>query len=247
MYKTTRGLILREAKYKEADRMLTILTEDEGKISARARGALRKGSRFSAATQTLCYSELTLFGSRGRWTVDEGSTVEQFLGLREDLVRLALGAYFAELLEAASDEDMPDPALLHLGLNGLYALSRDLYPPEHIKAVLELRLMCLAGFAPSLEACAVCGEPQPPNPRFSVSGGALFCGRCAGGEPEPPRTLCAASLAAMRHVCHAEPKKIFSFTLDEPSSERFHTVCETYLCTQLDRRFSSLDYWRRVK
>ena len=38
MYHTTRGLILREAKYKESDKILTILTETEGKITAKARG-----------------------------------------------------------------------------------------------------------------------------------------------------------------------------------------------------------------
>lgn len=61
MFKTTRGLILREVKYKEADRILTILTEDMGKITAKARGALRKGSKTSAATQFLAFSELTMF------------------------------------------------------------------------------------------------------------------------------------------------------------------------------------------
>ncbi|MBQ5364205.1 MAG: recombination protein O N-terminal domain-containing protein [Bacteroidales bacterium] len=64
MFQTTKGLILREVRYKEADRMLTILTESEGKITAKARGALRKSSRTGAATQQLTWSELTLFGNR---------------------------------------------------------------------------------------------------------------------------------------------------------------------------------------
>lgn len=53
MFKTTKGLILREVKYKEADRILTVLTEDMGKITVKARGALRKGSKVAAATQLL--------------------------------------------------------------------------------------------------------------------------------------------------------------------------------------------------
>ena len=65
MYHTTRGLILREAKYKESDKILTILTETEGKITAKARGVARVRSKLSAATQLLCFSELTLFGNKG--------------------------------------------------------------------------------------------------------------------------------------------------------------------------------------
>ena len=95
---TTRALVLRETKYKEADKMLTLLTEAEGKLGVKARGALRKGSKIAAATQFLAFSEMTLYGSRGRWSLNEAETLEQFLPLREDIGKLALGAYFAELM-----------------------------------------------------------------------------------------------------------------------------------------------------
>jgi len=51
----------------------------------------------------------------------------------------------------------------------------------------------------------------------------------------------------MRHVCFANEKKIYSFTLDESSSQRFHRVCEEYVLAQLDRGFRTLDYWKSVK
>ena len=148
MFLTTRGLVLREVRYKEADKILTVLTQHEGKVTVRARGALRKGSRITAATQLLTYSDMTIFENRGRRTLNEASTVEEFLGLRADLGAFALGSYFAELLETVSAEEYPDPPVLQLGLNSLYALSRALCPPEQIKAVFELRLMCLAGYEP---------------------------------------------------------------------------------------------------
>ena len=158
MYKTLHGLVLREVKYKESSKILTILTEEEGKITAEARGALRKGSKCSAASQVLTWSDLTFFENRGRYTLTEGSVLEDFAALRADLGDYALGCYMAELLEAVSDEDSHSTALLHLGLNALFALSRQLYPAKHIKAVFELRLMCLAGFAPQLDRCTDCGE-----------------------------------------------------------------------------------------
>ena len=69
MYKTLHGLVLREVKYKESSKILTILTEEEGKITAEARGALRKGSKCAAAAQALTWSELTFFENRGRYTL----------------------------------------------------------------------------------------------------------------------------------------------------------------------------------
>ena len=247
MYKTLRGLVLREVKYKESSKILTILTEEEGKLTAEARGALRKGSRCAASAQTLAWSELTLFENRGRHTLTEGSVLEDFAPLRAELADWALGCYFAELLEAVSDEDSPSPALLHLGLNALFALSRRLYPAEHIKAVFELRLLCLAGFAPSVEACVACGAAAPDSPRFSLLGGGVHCAGCSPDAPGKSLPLCQASLAAMRHVCSVDEKKIFSFTLDEPSAARFGRVCEEYALAQLDRSFGTLDYWKSVK
>ena len=233
MFLTTRGLVLREVRYKESDKILTVLTQHEGKITVRARGALRKGSRITAATQLLTYSDMTIFENRGRRTLNEASTVEEFLGLRADLGAFALGSYFAELLETVSAEEYPDPPVLQLGLNSLYALSRALCPPEQIKAVFELRLMCLAGYEPDLSCCA--------------RGGAVYCAQCRGASSSAVTPLLPETLAAMRHVVNADPKKIFSFTLGDAGRRQLARVCEEYTAMQLERGFASLDYWKKVK
>lgn len=247
MFMTTKGLVLREVRYKEADRILTLLTEERGKITVRARGALRKGSRMAAATQTLCFSEMTLFGNKGRWMVEEASTAEQFLGLREDFADLSLGIYFAELLETVCAEDVPDKTALSLGLNALYALSRKLYDPEHIKAVFELRLMCAEGFEPEVSRCAVCGRADVQEPLFSPEAGLLYCRGCAGVVMGGAIPLEEGALAAVRHVVTAPPKKIYNFAIDEEAAKRFRRLCESFAARQLDRLLPSLDYWKSVK
>ena len=246
MFLTTDALILREVRYKEADRILTLLTAAEGKLTVKARGALRKGSKIAAATQQLTYSELTLFGNRGRWTVNEGAIREPFTGLREDMEALALGSYFAECLEALSVEDQPDPALMQLGLNCLYALSRGLYAPAHIKAAFELRLMCLAGYAPELDRCPVCGSAEPEEPLLSLSNGVVCCRGCRAsmGETAP---LCSGSLTAMRYIAAAEPRQLLSFALPEDALRRLADAAERYLLLHTERRFSTLEYWKKIK
>ena len=247
MFKSTRALVLRETKYKEADKMLTVLTDSEGKQTVSAKGVMGKSSKISAACQLLTFSDMTLYESRGRLYVREAQTVEQFLGLREDISALALGTYFAELLEAVSDEDSPNGRVLSLGLNSLYALSRNLYSQEHIKAVFELRLMCLSGFEPSLDYCPVCGSYEPEQAVFSTLGGTLLCKNCAGGQYGETLPAALAVLTAMRHITAAESKKIFSFSLEEKAEKQLGAICEAYAIAQLERRFSSLDYWKSVK
>ena len=245
MFKTVNALVLREVRYKEADRILTLLTDTDGKLTVKARGALRKSSRTAAATQQLTYSEMTLFGNRGRWTVNEAVVKDGFDGLRADMERLALGAYFAECMEALSVEDQPEAELLQLGLNCLYALSRGLYPAEMIKAAFETRLMCLSGYAPELTACAVCGR-EPEDAVLSLDQGRVCCRSCAHGLGERTE-LGTDALGAMRFLCSAPPKQLLSFKLGDNALLRLADASEKYLLRRTERGFPTLDYWKKIR
>lgn len=243
MFKTVNALVLREVRYKEADRILTLLTDTDGKLTAKARGALRRSSRIAAATQQLTFAEMTLFYNRGKWTVNEAQVKEGFDGLRGDMEKLALGSYFAECMEALSVEDQPEPALLQLGLNCLYALSRDMHPQEKIKAAFETRLMCLSGYAPELRSCPVCGK-EPENPVLSLDHGCVCCERCGMGEKAQ---LGGAGLAALRYLSEAPAKQLLSFTLPDADLLRLGDAAERYLLRRTERGFSTLDYWKNLR
>jgi len=245
MYKITKGLVLRETNYKEADKMLTVLTESDGKVSVSARGTRRKGSRIGAASQLLAYSEMTLFCYNGRWSLNEANTIELFQGIREDIELLALGAYFAELLEAVTDEDRPDPEILSLGLNSLYALSRKLYSKELIKAAFEMRLMCLAGYEPQLDACTMCGSEDSEKMMFGLHSGGVRCPGCVG-DGELSRPLCPGSLSALKYIVGAEPKKLFLFKLGGDAMKRLSEIAEAYVLSQLERGFKTLDFYKTL-
>ncbi|PWM19945.1 MAG: DNA repair protein RecO [Clostridia bacterium] len=247
MFKTTKALVLREVRYKESDRILTVFTDSDGKLTVRARGALRKGSRTAAATQQLTCSELTLFGSRGRWMVNEAALIEPFPGLREDIGLFALGSYFAECLEALSVEEEPDGAMLQLGLNALFALSRGLYPPERVKAAFEMRLMCLAGYGPNLSACRACGCEEPAEPLLGLEDGSLCCRACRRAGDGTWAALCPGSLAALRYIISAPAKRLFSFRAEGAAGERLADAAERYLLAHAERKFSTLDYWKKVR
>lgn len=245
MYIETLGLVLRETEYKESSRILTVLTSTNGKLTVQAKGAKRKGSKISAATQFLALSEMTIFENRDRCTLTEARSVELFRGLREDVSKLSLGAYFAELLDNLSDEDAPNPEILSLGLNALYAVSNSLNADAIIKAAFELRLMCLAGFEPRLECCAACGKESPVSPVLSLTGGSLYCAACKP-EGEEGLTLMPGTLDAMRHIVSADPKRLYSFKVGERTQRELFRVCEAYLLTQLGRGFGTLDFYHTV-
>ena len=242
MDKTVKALVLREVKYKEADRILTVLTED-GKLTMKAPGALRKNSKCGAATQQLTFSDLTLYTRVGHWQVREGTVIEGFEGLRKDLEKLSLAAYLAQVLEAVSDEDAASPELLQLGLNSLFALSNNLAEDWLVKAVFELRLACLTGYTPELMGCLQCGETEGAVYFDRVNGGVV----CQRHREYGLKKISPACLEAMRHVVSVPAKRIFSFRLTGDACKEFADICEKYLLTQLDRNFSTLDYYKSIR
>ena len=244
MLLTTQGIILREVNYKESDKILTVLTRTGGKVTVKARGCRRKGSRLAASTQLLVYSEMTLFSYRDHYTLNEAEPLELFWGVRSDVEKVALGSYFAEVLEAVVGEEQPDPAVLSLLLNALYALDRLNKPLPLVKAVFELKLLSLIGYEPLLDACAVCGVPEPEDARFQLVDGVLLCARCRGGGEGLSVPVSPGVLAAMRHVVYGDPKRIVSFVLGEDGLRQLARVSERFLTTQLDRGFRTLHFYK---
>ena len=100
--KVIRGIVLRSVDTREADKILTVLTGEMGKLAVVAKGARGRRSRVTAATQLLAYSEMTVAESRGWQILSEASTIELFSGVRRDLERLSLASYFAELVDAVT-------------------------------------------------------------------------------------------------------------------------------------------------
>lgn len=248
MHRIVKGIVLRETDTKEADKILTVLTGSEGKLSVIARGARRKNSRIAAASQLLVYSEMTLY-EKGKWSIlDEASTIELFGPVRQDVELLALGSYFAEMTELLAQEDIPAQDMLSLLLNALYALGTLQKQPALVKAAFELRLLALGGFEPLLDGCAVCGREEPEEPMLDVVRGLLRCKNCAlPGERGLSMPMCPASLHAARHVLQCDGKKLYSFRLSREALQRMGDAAEAFSAAQLERGFRTLDFYKSLR
>ena len=245
MYLKTQGLVLRVTNYNDTDALLTVLTPDQGKLTLKARGLRRKNSPLIAPCQLLALGEFTLFAYRDMYTINEAHAVELFQGLRRDLQKLSLGTYFAQVAELISQEDLPSPELLSLVLNCLYALSELNIPEPQVKAVFELRSACLAGYMPELSGCCRCGNPQPQQ--FDISAGRLECDTCRSNGSDGIRMpLQGGVLDAMRYICYCDPKRLFGFQAGEQTVENLSQISEGYLTTQLERGFSTLDFYKSL-
>lgn len=245
MYLTVQAIVLRVTDYNDRDALLTVLSRDHGKMTVKARGLRRKNSPLIAPCQLLTLGEFTLFEYKNQYTINEAHALELFTPLRRDLTKLSLGTYFAQAAEVISQEDLPNPELLSLVLNSLYALSKLNLPERLVKAVFELRVACLAGYTPDLFGCHVCGSQTPE--RFDISAGQLECQRCRSAESRGIRMPVNESvLEAMRYICLCDSKRLFSFQIGQDTLGQLADLTEAYLTTQLERGFTTLDFYKSL-
>ena len=244
MYLTIQAIVLRVTDYNDRDALLTVLSRNHGKLTIKARGLRRKNSPLIAPCQLLAYGEFTLFEYKNQYTINEANSLELFQPLRRDLTKLSLGTYFAQVCDVISQEDLPNPELQSLLLNSLFALSKLDVTEQKVKAVFELRAASLAGYMPDLFGCHVCGSQNPD--RFDLSLGQLECTACrsVGGGIRMPVT--PGVLEAMRYICLCEPKRLLAFQIGADNLEKLANLAEAYLTTQLERGFSTLDFYKSL-
>lgn len=245
MYLNTKGLVIRVTPYNDTDALLSVLTPEHGRLTVKARGLRRKNSPLIAPCQLLSFAEFTLFEYRNMYTINEAHAIELFSPLRKDLQKLSLGSYFAQAAETMSQEDLPNPELLSLVLNCLFALAKLNLPEMMVKAVFELRSACLSGYTPDLYGCYRCGCDNPD--RFDISEGRLECVACRDPASTGLRMpVTPGVLDAMRYICSCDSKKLFSFHASAETLEALSYITESYLSIQLERGFSALDFYKSL-
>ena len=151
---TLNGIVLRHANYRDNDRILTIFTREQGTITAAARGCRKCGSALLACSEIFTYGEFVLFEGRGRHTVDACDVKERFYALREDMDRLAAGAYMLSVTEACMPKGQQNEELFDLLY---YALSFTAYGqqvPADMALCFVVRCLSLLGYTPSLTRSA---------------------------------------------------------------------------------------------
>ena len=240
----TDGLIIREHRTVEDDRLVTLLTRDYGVIRAFVRGAKRAKSRFQSSTQLFSYAKFSIYRGKDAYSVDEAQPIKIFFGLRDDIQKLSLAQYFCELVGELAPVEAQADEYLRLMLNALYLLSDGKRSPEQLKAIVELRRLCLSGYMPDLTYCGDC-DGESDAMLFSPVEGKIFCADCSSNHTGI--LLPSGVLAAMRHICYCEDGKLFSFNLGGDSLNCLCDITERYLLIQTDRKYKTLDFYKTMK
>lgn len=183
----TSAIVLRLVDFSESSCVVTLFTEDFGKIGALAKGARRPKGPFESALDLLAVCRIVFIrkSSDALDLLTEAKLERRFRAAARDLSRLYAGYYVAELLQDLTDLGDPHPELYCEADQTLRSLDQGADVPETIMR-FEVMTLRLLGFLPSLDRCVVCGNPVGNEGRvlFGQMAGGVLCPGCRGGQKQ---------------------------------------------------------------
>lgn len=170
------AIVLRTHKLGEADRIITLLTRERGKVRAVAKGVRRTKSKFGARLEPFSRVDLLVFEGKNLDIITQAESLNAYgQDLALDYSLWTAGQTMLETADRLTPEDSISAEAQYLLLVGAL---RTLVTGEHTAGlVLDaflLRSLSMAGYSPTLNACVICGVAGT-QPFFHVSTGGALC------------------------------------------------------------------------
>lgn len=141
------GIIIKQVKFGEADKFVTLLSENHGLIETIAKGSRRLTSKKSPHIDNLNLIRFQALEGHSALILTQAETVESFSKIKEKLRDVRTCFYIMEILNNILAPGQSDPQLFHSLKNYLSALNTDTGSENREMAVkLQLYLIRHLGF-----------------------------------------------------------------------------------------------------
>jgi DNA repair protein RecO (recombination protein O) len=146
-----RAIILSRTDYGEADRIITVLTHEHGKLSLMARGVRRVKSKLAGGIELFSVAEISYINGRGQiGTLTSTRLIRYYGSIVQSIDRVQLGYELIKVLHRAT-EDQPEPEYFELLEAAFEALDTPAISTELIRLWFQAQLLRYAGHSPNLK------------------------------------------------------------------------------------------------
>ncbi len=191
------AVVLRTHQLGEADRIITLLTRDRGRVRAVAKGVRRTTSRFGARLEPFMVVDVQCYEGRNLDTVTQAmSLATHGETICRDYTAYTAATVMVETAERLTEEHEPSTQQYLLLAGALRSLSGGEHDPSLVLDAYLLRSLAIAGWAPSFYDCAKCGSPGPQR-AFNVAAGGAVCSVCRPPGSGAPDTETLRLLSAL--------------------------------------------------
>jgi DNA repair protein RecO (recombination protein O) len=243
----TRAIVLAHFDLGEADRIITLLTPEEGKIRAVAKGVRKPKSRIGGSVEPFAELDVVLARGRSLDVITQVGVTEAWLNLRDRLESTAVAWYLGELSDRAVEERggvQPVYGLLRRGCQ----LLDDGMRPARVARWFESGLADGMGMRPELDRCVECDRmlEEDETFRWVPALGGVLCANHPGPPAETSR-LSLDALKLLRAYRRLDVEAIAALRIPPPVEAEVETVMRAYTRYILEREARSLAFVDEVR
>lgn len=180
------GVVLRTIKLGEADRIVTFVTPEHGKVRAVAKGIRRPKSKLAGRLEPLTHVSMLCWRGRELDIVSQVEVLDHYRQIREDLDRMPAAFTMLEAVDLVAVERQPMPQVFRSLTGALKTLAAS--PSPLLLGAFLFRLLALEGVGPMTELCAACNE-EAPLVAYDEHAGGFLCRSCRSGQGVSPEAV----------------------------------------------------------
>lgn len=236
MNDVTQAIILKQTDYRERAALVTVLTEDYGKLTLSAEGVRKLTSKNAGALITCTKAAVTIDYSEGRtmFRLKNARTVKAYRNIHADLILSAAAGVLSEIADQMTytDHDIASAVKTYALLEEALDLLENNEKSDTVLALFLSTMMKNAGMSPNVDECVMCGRPNAAA--VSVRDGGFLCDRCAAQAGIPSRSV--TELKRFRLVSKAELRH---YPIVKESTE--HTIGEMAVLLEILNRHAGIE------
>ena len=180
--KKVRAIVTRAVPYKESDMIVTLVSIEEGKITATARGCLKPKAKLRYAAEIMNFGDYVLTGKNGHYIITECSQIESFTQITYDLEKFYSASLILEILQKVSIQ--PQPKLFLKALEKLQKMAFENMDAYLVVTQYLLDILDENGSHLDFSHCNICKSDLLSNCAFSISNG-IVCNHCQNFDTIP--------------------------------------------------------------
>lgn len=241
------AVVLRRLDYGEADRILTLLTREHGKLSAIAKGSRRAKARAANGLDLFGRSRMMLAKGHNLDVVAQAERRGDVRNISGNLHRTAYACLVAEVTDKVLEERHPVDDVFELVVTTIERLNMPDRSPRAESAWFVMRMLDLLGYQPQLMECAGCNQALPEAAAwFSPLLGGVLCRKCSADD-QAGSAVSVNGLKVLRVMAAGDGALYDRLRLPRDLLHEVEAVIESQLEYHLDRQLKSLEFIRSIR
>lgn len=241
MFVETKGVVIRQTKYSESDKILTIFTKEKGKIQAIAKGSRKPRSHLMGSTEIFCYSEFLMYTGKNLYNINQGQTIDSFYSLREDIYKLSYATFILELIDASVLEEEPNERLFELLVKTLKILSDMDDNYRKLLFAFQIKYISFIGFKPQMNSCVNCGSDINKAIKFDIIEGGTVCEKCFANHDQI--NISQDVINIMKKLMYSKLEEVNQIIISKKEEAKIEEVLFRYITSHIEKKyFKSLEF-----